>query len=222
VQNTGNTAWSHTNGYALDVVASNCLVRGDGSFFTTGTLNLDPAVTVLPGEQYTFKGTLLGPGLSGSCAVHAQMLDSGAGPFGQDLASSINVVDAINNSASAGSSLPAKLPPGANIGIGITMRNLGSTIWSSVPEGRYSLSIQEDPCGIFSGLGSLAILSDQTVMPNLIYQFLAHITAPQTLGPCEVSLQMYQAQTGAFGEIVHLAFEVAPEPNATRYWENYE
>ena len=142
--------------------------------------------------------------------------------FGPTLLADIQVVDAVDNSAFAGSSLPAKLPPGAMIGIGITLRNSGTTIWSAVPGAGYSLKILDDPCGIFGGVATLSILANATVPTNQNYQFVSQITAPQSIGPCTATTQMNQDQAGTFGEVVHLSFVVAPPPNEVKDWTIFE
>jgi hypothetical protein len=211
--NTGNTTWSAADGFALAVTSDSCALSNVSQFA------MDPGASIAPGSNYTFSVSLRGAATAGSCSISLRMIQATRGGFGDSIVASVAVVTAQQNAVLVAHTIPENLAPGEGVGVGITMRNTGNTVWTR--DGNYLLYIQSDPCATMVSPGA-EMQPGEAVMPGQTYQFLAYITAPATPQSCAIQLQTAQRYVEAFGDLLNVSISVAPRPNAVEGWEAYE
>ena len=211
VRNTGNTQWRRELGYALEVSEDTCNLIADKP------LLIDPGAMVNPGGEYTFRTNLLASN-DGPCTIGLQMAKS-ATPFGTSFNIALNVIDPLQDATFVSTTIPARLPLGASIGVGVTYHNTGNTYWSS--EDNDVLAVLDDGCPLF-GSGTFDLAPDSRIAPGEYYQFVMPITAPSTEGSCEVTLQMAKHYVAVFGQSFTRTVIIAPPPNAAYDWTEYQ
>jgi len=137
--------------------------------------------------------------------------------FGTPQPVTFSVVEAVIDARFLSNSIPLTLPPGASVGVGITLQNSGNTYW--LP-GQDTLIGSSSPCVFFTG-GPAEIRDDDIAAPNTQYQFLMQVTAPPSPGTCDLTLQMSELGL-PFGPTLHLTITAEVPPNAAEGWELYE
>jgi len=213
VQNTGTTTWTNP-GYSLSAMPEACVAA------ISGNLGLDPSVSVEPGGIYTFNLQLKAGTTDGACGAQFQMTEAGMGAFGGTLPAAFDIVDAVNGEKFLGSTLPAHIPRGAALGIGISLQNTGNTTWT--PEGGYALSVLDDPCSVLGGANRIEMQAGAVAAPGEPTQFLAYIQAPDVVESCAVRLQLVEDVEGAFGAAFEISTEIVEARNSAGDWEVYQ
>jgi len=125
----------------------------------------------------------------------------------------------VNDSIPLGDSVPVQLPPDRLLGVGIVIKNTGDSTWSA--DGEYYLAVIDDPNGVFTD-SLLPILADKAVIPGDNYQFVTDVVTPSTPDQYSVTLQMYQANVGYFGDPVTINLNIEPPVNAVEGWQLYD
>ncbi len=210
-RNTGNTVWTAGMLFALQATSDTC------NLIPSNSVDLAPSAAVDPGADYTFSTILQGPSAPGSCELTLQMGQNG-NLFGPVFQASVNVVTAVNDASALGHTIPALLAPGSSLGVGVTFKNTGNTVWYG--GSTFALKVLQDTCSMI-GLAEIPIQVDQITTPNQVYQFIFQLTAPPTEGPCTLQFSMTDSGT-VFGETQTVNLTIAIPPNAARGWENYE
>jgi len=110
---------------------------------------------------------------------------------------------------------------GSTIGVGITLRNLGNTTWSSDSADGYFLAITRDDCSIFEDT-LVPLRESDTDIPLMNYQFVTFLHLPPTPGSCTFAVQMFHVPDRFFGPEVTFTIDVFVPPNSVTAWELYE
>ncbi|UCD29488.1 MAG: PKD domain-containing protein [Planctomycetota bacterium] len=88
IQNTGNTTWTHAQGYKLGAVS-------DDDPFADIRHNLSVSDVIAPGQQKTFTFTMTAPATSGIYLTDWQMFKESVGWFGELYFKQVEVTDAV-------------------------------------------------------------------------------------------------------------------------------
>jgi len=211
LKNTGNTAWTQADLFALAVVEDPC------NLVSPILLELEPDATIQPGEEYTFTASTHAPASAGTCSVSFQMEQEGI-LFGEIFGTTVEVVDALNDATAASHTIPSRLAPGQSVLAGATFTNKSNVAWcggSSV-----SLKVLNDSCSMV-GATEIAIEPGQSIAPNAQYQFVFPITAPLSSGHCTLQFRMSD-QGIEFGGTLSAELDIVPAVNAIRNWTDYE
>jgi len=126
----------------------------------------------------------------------------------------------VNGEKFLGSTLPAHIPRGATLGIGISLQNTGNTTWT--PEGGYELSVLDDPCSVLGGANRIAMQAGTVAAPWTQTQFLAYIQASDVVESCTVRLQLVEDVGGAFGTAFEINTNIVELRNSAGDWEVYQ
>lgn len=212
--NTGNTNWTQAGNYVLEVLSDSC------GLASVVTIPLDPAAFVAPGDSYSFSTLLDVPAGPGSCTLSLRMSQTGgAGQFGTNLILNPNIVTAVNNAVVVSNNIFSSMAPNQGLYFTVTMRNTGNTAW--FPGSNHSLAVIGSPCMIPAS-NRFQISNNATVMPGQTHAFLVHITAPGSLGLCNVQFQMIEELVQFFGGVLSKNVNVTNPSNATEIWEIFE
>jgi len=125
----------------------------------------------------------------------------------------------INGAQYLGTTAPASVPVGTTLGIGMTLRNTGNTVWD--PAQGYSLAVTSDSCSLFGGQTTVPLTASPSILPGENTQLVAYIHLPPAPEACSAQLTMTQ-NGNSFGEPVTINI-IAREPiNPVHDWALYE
>lgn len=212
--NTGNTNWTQAGNYVLQILSDPC------GLASVISIPLDPAAFVAPGDSYVFSTLLDVPAGPGACTLSLRMSQTGgAGQFGTNLILNPNIVAPVNNAVVVSNNIFSTMAPNQGLYFTVTMRNTGNTAW--YPGSNHSLAVIGSPCMIPSS-NRFSLNNNTIVMPGQTHAFLVHITAPGSLGLCNVQFQMIEELVQFFGGVLSKNVNIANPSNATEIWEIFE
>ncbi len=212
LHNSGQSIWRCEGGYSLTVADDPC------NLAELDALPVDPDDMVMPGENYTFTGTLRGPYSSSgeSCSISFRMKEANT-LFGDIITAVLTPVDPINDALFSNNTVPLTMFVDQSLWVEFSVRNLGNTTW--IQESLFALILTQDSCGMFQQSPQMI----GTGFPHSGVQFIAFITAPSIPGPCSIELQMVDWYgEGLFGPVLNKNIDVVIPPNATHDWNIYE
>ncbi len=169
--NTGNTIWTKSQGYALSSY---------GGAFSPDTISV-PATGVDPSARSTFSTTLNAPESSGSYTVTYRMNGGGYGWFGDEISKTIRVDPLVRDAKVVSVDIPSEMTEGDTYQAKITMRNTGTGTWYASGNNHVDFGTPDGNTGDayrFSGWSSKALNEGSMVKPGGEYTFEFRITAP--------------------------------------------
>jgi len=217
--NDGNTTWTQGPGqggaYALRVTDDPCgLVNWEQS------VPVYSAQGIAPGANYAFSMHIRGSSVTGTCSLDFQMSRGGA-VFGEKVSGSI--LQVLDDALFRQDTFPGSLALGQSIGVGITVRNPGTSTWSSLDG--YALQVLSDPCSLVDE-SRIAMRPDVLVPPLDQYQFVFQITAPAfEIRSCSLELQMIRGvplSGVSFGATVTKTLLTSYPINISQGWELFD
>ena len=193
LRNSGSTTWSPATNHRL-------AAQNPGNTTTWGTSRIELAGPVAPGETVTLNFPITAPAAAGNYNFQWQMTQDGVGGFGDVTPNVVVPVTpaavGFNGSAFVAHDVPLTLTAGQTRAISVTLRNSGTTTWSTA--GNYQLASQNAPNNVNWSLNRVALPA--TVPPGGTVTFTFSITAPATAGTYNLQWQMVQNGVGLFGD----------------------
>ena len=193
-RNTGTAAWTSANNYRL---AS----QNPADNATWGPSRIDLPASVAPGGTLTLNFPITAPATAGNYNFQWQLIQEGTGRFG-DVSPNVSVAvtpvgpPPVNGSAYVSQSVPLTMNTGETRAITVTLRNSGTTTWSTA--GGYHLASQ-NPANNSTWLLNSVVLP-ASVAPGTSVTFSFNITAPTAAGSYNMQWQMAQNGVGLFGD----------------------
>lgn len=218
--NTGNTAWTNSQGYAL---------ASYGGEFGTGTAPV-PAGGVAPTARNTFSTTLSAPELPGSYSVTYRMKGGGYGWFGDELTRAIRVDPVVRDAKVVSIDIPAEMTEGDTYQAKITIRNTGTGAWYTDGSNHVDLGLPDGNTGDahkFTGKTSMPLSGITEVRPGGEYTFQFQIKAPGP-GNYNLKFRMVAKDSIWFGEQAEKTVKVnaksqpGPGPGPEEPEEDYQ
>ncbi len=200
--NTGTETW----GAGFRVVSQN---PPQNSTWGGNNVPLGGLFNVPQGQELDLSFTVFAPSAAGTYNFQWQMWKDGPGFFGQ---MSPNVVIQVgsgsggtNGSTFVSQSVPTSMTAGQSFSVTVTMKNTGTTTWTT---GSYKLGSQNPQDNNTWGLNRVSLSS--SVLPNADATFTFNVTAPSTAGTYNFQWRMIQEGTGFFGATsTNVAVQVA-------------
>ncbi len=185
MKNTGITTWTSGGGYSMMTVNPN----NDPKWNAT---RLALAGSIAPGSQGTFSGTCTAPSTPGTYTMQWQCDNAGT-PFGEKSPLlSITVTLGGDDAKYVSQSVPTTVVHGTTFSATITMKNLGTSTWTSA----YSIKSQNPAGNTNWGAATVAITG--TVAQNANAVITHSFTAPSTPGTYHFQWRMLHTTT--FGD----------------------
>ncbi|WP_424359642.1 hypothetical protein [Methanocella sp. MCL-LM] len=216
--NTGNTAWTNGQGYALASYSTD---------FGSGTIPV-PAGGVAPTARNTFSTTLSAPELPGSYSITYRMKGGGYGWFGDELTRAIRVDPVVRDAKVVSVDIPAEMTEGDTYQAKITMRNTGTGTWYTDGSNHVDLGLPDGNTGDahkFTGKTSVPMSGITEVRPGGEYTFQFQIKAPGP-GSYGLKFRMVAKDSIWFGEqaekVVKVNAKSGPEPEPDEPEEDYQ
>lgn len=181
MKNTGTVAWTEAGGFSLGSQGSPENIWG------VSKVNLGNSVN--PGKQYTFNFQITAPATPDAYDFQWQMVQGDGAWFGDQSDNRKIVVSAPAGSDSAifvAQNVPARMIAGDTHQALVTVRNAGTTTWTS--GNGYQLKAQNPADNNTWNAGPIAL--NGTVPPGLDYTFSFPITAPDDPGSYNFQWQM--------------------------------
>ena len=206
--NSGAVPW--TSAHALGAVG------GEDAFTEAVRVAIPAGVEVAPGDRYTFRFPLTAPDIALPQARTAWRMVSVDGIwFGETAAQFVEVEcpPSIDDAEMLEVDLPSRLACAQRYPARITVRNAGTTRWSSVDG--YTLEAiagGED----FRVRGAVSLPEGVTVRPGAVHTFTATLIAPDTAGDYRLEWQMAHPEGSVFGPSVEQPVKVVCAPKAER------
>ena len=193
LRNTGSTTWSPATNHRL-------AAQNPGNNTTWGSSRIELPGPVAPGETVTLNFPLTAPAAAANYNFQWQMTQDGVGGFG-DVTPNVVIpvtpaVVGFNGSAYVAQDVPLTLTTGQTRTISVTLRNSGTTTWSTAAN--YQLSSQNAPNNLTWSLNRVALPA--SVPPGGTVTFTFAITAPAPAGTYNLQWQMLQNGVGLFGD----------------------
>jgi hypothetical protein len=205
--NTGDTAWTAEEGYKLGTQNPQ-----DNTLWTGGTrIYIPDGVSVAPDEAYTFEFTITAPSDPGTYNFQWRMVQEGVEWFGAYTRNTTITVEApTNGSEFVDQSVPATLAPSQSVTVSITMRNTGSTRWTTADGYRLGTESPRDNT-LWTGATRVALPGPVDPGGEAVFRF--SVTAPSAPGDYDFQWRMVQDPVEWFGEFTpRLVIHVASPP----------
>ncbi|MEF9964236.1 MAG: NBR1-Ig-like domain-containing protein [Comamonas sp.] len=183
MKNTGTATWAEADAFRLGSQSAQDDIWG--------VSRVSPTNSVAPGEQYTFNFQITAPATPNTYGFQWQMVQGDAAWFGGKSDNREIVVAAPAGSNSAifvAQNVPGSMIAGESHQALVTMRNTGTTTWTS--GNGYQLRAQNPADNNIWNAGPIAL--NGTVPPGLEYTFSFPITAPTE--PASYNFQWQMAQ----------------------------
>jgi hypothetical protein len=206
MQNTGTTTWTSTD--ALGAVG------GEDVFTEALRVNVAAGVEVAPGESHTFRFPLTAPEIALPQARTAWRMVSVDGIwFGETAAQAIEVdcPPRIDDAEMLQAQLPSRLACGQSQAARVTVRNAGTTRWSS-RDGYVLVAIEG--ADDFHVPGPISLPEGAVVRPAGVHTFTTSLVAPDSAGGYRLEFQMARSGGGYFGPTLEQSVKVVCEPRA--------
>jgi hypothetical protein len=191
MRNTGTSAWSSIGGYKL-------MSQNPSGNTTWGLSQILLNKYVGSGSQFTFAFTVTAPSTPGTYNFQWRMYKDGVGFFGQ-LSTNVEVQvgssGGTNDAAFVSQSVPSTMTAAQTISVSVTMRNTGTTTWTT--SGAYRLGSQNPQDNSTWGLSRVNLPG--SVAPATDITFTFNVTAPSTPGTYNFQWRMVQDGVGFFG-----------------------
>jgi hypothetical protein len=158
---------------------------------------VDISGPVVPGGEVTFAFDVTAPAVPGLYNFQWQMERDTLGFFGQitpNVVINVSPPSGTNDAAFLSQTVPTTMIAGQTYGVTITMRNTGTSAWTS--GAGYRLGSQNPANNSTWGLNRVDCAS---VPPDTDTTFIFNVTAPATVGTYNFQWQMLQEGVGFFG-----------------------
>ena len=191
LRNSGTTAWSAAGGYHL--------ASQNPANNSTWLLNSVPLpASVAPGASVTFSFNITAPAAAGSYNLQWQMAQDGVGLFGDATPNIPMIVTAppVNAATFVSQSVPTSLTPGQVTPFTITLRNSGTTTWTTAAN--YRLASLNPADNTTWGFNRVALPT--SVSPGGTVTFNFSVTAPTAAGTYNSQWRLIQDGVGLFGD----------------------
>jgi len=202
------------NSGARSWTSADALAAGGGAdaFTETVRVSIPEGIVVEPGQTHTFRLTLTAPEIPLPSARTAwRMAGADGEAFGETASQAVEVPcpPRIDDAELVEADLPVSLACGQGYAARITMRNAGTTRWTS-REG-YALGTGEDrePFGVAA---RLLLPGNSAVTPAAEHTFAFRLTAPTAAGDYRLEWRMTRTGAGPFGPAVAQTVRVACSP----------
>lgn len=147
VKNTGTTTWTAAAGYKL------VCTKGASTFGNNASYALPS--NVKPKASVTFTVVMTAPMRKGTFTSSWQM-SKGNAKFGTKLSKSVSVKIPALNSAIVSTSIPSKMYASTKTTMTITMKNIGSTVWTNAKNYKLFVEVVASDGSYIYGLMTLA------------------------------------------------------------------
>ncbi|HEX5735108.1 MAG TPA: DUF4214 domain-containing protein [Blastocatellia bacterium] len=208
--NTGSETW----GSGFRVVSQN---PPQNSTWGGTNVPLAGLFSVAQGQTLDLSFTVFAPSTPGTYNFQWQMWKDGPGFFGQ---MSTNVPIQVgsgsggggtNNSSFVSQSVPGSMTAGQTYSVIVTMRNNGTTTWTT---GSYKLGSQNPQDNTTWGVSRVSL--PNPISPGFDVSITFNVTAPTTAGTYNFQWRMLQEGTGFFGaSTANLSIQVATAGGST-------
>jgi hypothetical protein len=204
VLNTGGRSWT-----SADALAA---VGGADAFTETVRVPIPDGVVVEPGQSHTFRFRLTAPEIPLPSARTAwRMVGADGVGFGETASQAVPVAcpPRVDDAELVEDHLPVSLACGERYAGRITLRNAGTTRWTS-REG-YALGAGEDR-EAFGAAARLLLPEGSAVPPAADHAFAVRLVAPAAAGDYRLEWRMTRVGAGPFGPPVTQTVRVACTP----------
>ncbi len=190
MKNTGTSTWTAAAGYSLGSQNPQ-----DNATWGFGRVALPTSVA--PGASVTFAFTVNAPATSGGYNFQWRMLREGVEWFGEYTANVLvnSTATAFNGAEFVSQAVPSTMTPGQNYTIPVTMRNTGTTTWTSAAA--YKLGSQNP--GDNNTWNSGRVELGASVLPGQEYTFQVPAKAPTAAGSYNFQWKMVREFVEWFG-----------------------
>ncbi len=193
--NSGTTTWTAANSYKLGS-------QNPQDNTTWGFNRVSLPSSVAPGSQVTFNFTVTAPSSAGTYNFQWKMIQEGTAYFGS---ASTNVAVSVvsgggggpNNAQYMSQSVPTTMMPGQSYTVTVTMKNTGTSSWTS--SGGYKLGSQNPQDNLTWSLNRVTLLKSVSSGSQSAFRFT--VRAPATPGTYNFQWQMLKEGTGYFGDL---------------------
>ena len=190
LRNNGSTIWSTNDGYYLGS-------SGPEDNLMWGLNRVSLPGPVAPGETVTLDFSATAPYPGGIHNLQWRMVREGTGYFGEATTSvPIQIAEKGNAAIVLDQQVPASIAAGQRFTATITLKNVGTNIWT--PETRYRLASQNPDDN--STWGFSRVLITNTVLPGDTVVVPFQATAPPTPGSYNFQWRPLQEGAEFFGE----------------------
>jgi hypothetical protein len=173
VMNTGTNTWTPGANYSLGAVDD-----WSGSEETFWIIKTPIATPVAPGQTYNFSFVFSAPTNATNNDLKCQMVQSGAGGFGQSLSVPMAMTpNQTNNARIVTTSFPDTIIAGQNYSVMVTILNTGTNTWTPVEN--YNLGAIGDWSGDAAKFGIVRVPIASSVAPGQTNNFSFTITSPK-------------------------------------------
>jgi hypothetical protein len=193
MRNTGTTTWTEDELYRLAAQnpQDNATWGENREFLPTGA-------AVVPGDTVTFSFRVEAPLTAGNYNFQWQMSEDLVQTFGQQTPNVVVVVDSLG-AQFISQSVPTAMTSATTYPISITMKNVGTTTWTS---GSYALGSQNLQDNTTWGFNRVNLPAGTSVAPGSSYTFTFNVTAPSTAtGTYNFEWRMINIGVAWFGEL---------------------
>ncbi len=191
LRNTGDTTWTTAAGYALAAInpVDNTVWGGNRAPLTAA---------VPPGAEAVFNFVATAPAVPATYNFQWQMVQAGAGLFGEPSATVPVVVRSpISAAAFVSQTVPTNLATGQTFNVSISLRNTGDTTWAA--GSGFKLASQNPADNGVWGTNRAALAT--TVAPGAVAIFTFALRAPGVVGSYNHQWRMLQEGVGVFGDL---------------------
>jgi plastocyanin/uncharacterized protein affecting Mg2+/Co2+ transport len=193
MRNTGTTTWTEDELYRL--AAQN---PQDNANWGENREFLPSGAAVAPGDTVTFSFRVEAPLTAGTYNFQWQMSEDLVQTFGQQSPNVAIVVDSLG-SQFISQSVPSAMTSATTYPISVTMKNVGTTTWTS---GSYALGSQNLQDNTTWGTNRINLPAGTSVAPGASYTFNFNVTAPSTAtGTYNFEWRMINTGVAWFGEV---------------------
>ena len=197
MRNSGTTTWLADGSVGL-------VAQSPASNSVWGITRVPVVTPVAPGQQTTFTIFCTAPATAGNPVFQWQMVQDGAGFFGEATASqTIAVTAPVISPGGAGNAavfvsqtVPVAMQAGQRQTITVVMRNVGTNTWTPLAKHRLASMNPADN----TTWGPARAYLTEPVPPGANATFAFPITAPSTPGNFNFQWRMVQEAAGFFGE----------------------
>ena len=210
MRNTGDKVWSEASRHRLGITGTSDPLTGPSEV----RIELPAGVTVANGSSYVFQIPMTAPANEGTYRTEWRMVEEQVEYFGPVAAEDVVVEDCtpqVDDAAIISADLPTQLDLGQTYAASVTVRNTGTTTWTSSTYELAAVGL-DDP---FTTALVHGLPAGLEVQANGSHTFSFSLTAPQNLQPGSyvTDWQMRTNGGAGFGAVASATVEVV-DPSA--------
>ncbi|EPX55217.1 hypothetical protein D187_009424 [Cystobacter fuscus DSM 2262] len=197
LRNNGTTTWTRSGELGYKLGSQN---PQDNSRWIYNRIYLNDGESISPGHSKTFTFNITAPPTPGTYNFQWRMLQENVAWFG-DFSPNVTIQVAApvpHNAQFVTQSVPATLVAGQSASVSVTMKNIGTNVWTAAAG--YRLGSRNPQDNLTWGIGRVDLAPQESIRPNEQKTFTFNITAPSVPGTYNFQWRMLQEDYIWFGD----------------------